>query len=117
MSYNLTESQKDLVRWLAKEVRAKRLSEEFWVYWVSEGGGFIGEYEGGGKHPSLTQGALDALTLSDLIYSERHFESHGESSRRCVLLGKAFEAVDSNFGGLDTSTAKQTSSQVDVVNP
>jgi hypothetical protein len=65
MSYNLIESQKDLVRWLVQEVRAKRLSEGFWVYWVSEGGGFIGEYEGG-KHHSIAQGALDALTISNL---------------------------------------------------
>ena len=114
MSYNLTESQKDLVRWLVQEVRAERLSDEFWVYWVSERGGFIGEYEGGDKHHSLTQGALDALTISGLIHSERHFESHGESSRRCVLLGKAFEAIDSNFGARDMSTVKEPSPRVDV---
>jgi TIR domain len=112
MSYNLTESQKDLVRWLVREVRAKRLSEEFWVYWVSEGGGFIGEYEGG-KHHSITQGALDALTISNLIHSEPHFESFGESSRRCVLLGRVFEAVDSDFGTVDTPLVQRLSTRAD----
>jgi hypothetical protein len=34
--YNLTDGQKDLVRWMVQEVRAGKLPEEFWVHWVSD---------------------------------------------------------------------------------
>ena len=100
LAYNLTDSQKDLLRKLVQEVRAGNLPEEFWVYWVSETPvGRVGEYEGG-HPPPVTQGALDALTASDLILSEPHYEPHGESSRKCTLMGNAYTAVDSDFDAM-----------------
>jgi hypothetical protein len=67
--YNLTESQKDIVRWMVRENRAGKLPEEFWVYWVSDTPeGMFGEYEE--EPPSVTQGTLDALAASDLILNE-----------------------------------------------
>jgi hypothetical protein len=98
VSYNLTDGQKDLLRKIVQEVRAGNLPEEFWVYWVDEvPEGVFGEYVG--EHPPpVTQGALDALTYADLILSKPNYQQHGESSRKCTLLGNAFTAVDSNFG-------------------
>ncbi len=109
MPYNLTDAQKDLLRRLVKEVRDGNLPEEFWVYWVSETPvGMFAEYEG--EHPPpVTQGALDALAHADLILSERHYEPHGESSRKCTLLGNAFAAVDSDFDNRRLQYAESTS--------
>ncbi len=66
MPYNLNEGQKDLLRWMVQENRAGKLSEEHWVYWVSETpeGTLI---ERQGEHPPVTQGALDALSASGLV--------------------------------------------------
>ncbi len=101
MPYNLTESQKDIVRWMVREVRAGKLPEEFWVYWVSDiPEGILAEYEG--EHPPVTQGGLDALAASDLILSKPHNESHGGGSRKCTVLGNAFAAVDSDFDAPET---------------
>ena len=97
MPYNLTEGQKDLLRKIVQEVRTGNLPEEFSVLWVADSPiGIFAEYEG--EHPPpVTQGALDALAHSEMILSEPYFRQHGESSRKCTLLGNAFTAVDSNF--------------------
>ncbi len=113
MPYNLTDGQKDLLRKLVQEVRAGHLSEEFWVHWISDTPlGIFAEYEG--EHPPVTKGALDALTASDLMLSELHFEPHGESSRKCTLMDNAFAAVDSDFDAPDTSFTTQLTPLADV---
>ncbi len=115
MPYNLTEGQKNLVRWMVQEVRAGKLPEEFWVYWVAETPeGMLVEYEE--EYPSVTQGALDALAASDLILSQPHFRQHGESSRKCTLMGNAFAAVDSDFDAPDTSFVTQLTPLADTTN-
>ncbi len=38
MSYNLTNSQKELIRWLVGQKRAGNLSDEFLVIWTLDGG-------------------------------------------------------------------------------
>jgi hypothetical protein len=110
MGYNLTDKQKDLLRWMVQQVRAGNLPEEFYVVWAMEGGlisGFVG------KHPVITRGALDALANAGLLLCAGNFEtttsvsgsktrpstSHRqrEMNRRCTITAKAFEAVDSDF--------------------
>jgi uncharacterized protein (TIGR02391 family) len=114
--YNLTEGQKELMRSLVQEVRAGNLPEEFSVLWVAESPvGMIVEHEGGDA-PQVTQGALDALTDSNLIISEPHYRSHGESSRTCTLVGNAFAAVDSDFDAPDTSFVTQLTPLADITN-
>ena len=61
MGYNLTDSQKQLLRWLVQQIRDGKLPEEFHVVW-SWGGAMLVEFEG--DHPGITRGALDALALS-----------------------------------------------------
>lgn len=116
MPYNLTEEHKELMRRLVHEVRAGNLPDEFWVYWVDETPvGSFAAYEG--EHPpAVTQGALDALTASDLILSEPHYRSHGESSRKCTLMGNAYSAVDSDFDAPDTSFVTQLTPLADITN-
>ena len=116
MPYNLTDEQKYLLRELVQEVRAGNLPEEFWVLWVADTPvGKLAEYEG--EHaPQVTQGALDALAASDLILSEPHYRQHGESSRRCTLMGNAFAAVDSDFDAPDTSFVTQLTPLADITN-
>ena len=41
MSYNLTEAQKDLGRWIVQEIRAQNLPEEFIVVWLDDEGTVI----------------------------------------------------------------------------
>ena len=38
MTYNLTDNQKDLLKWLVEQVRAGSLSEEFLAIWTLAGG-------------------------------------------------------------------------------
>jgi hypothetical protein len=110
LPYNLTDDQKDLVRWMVQEYRAGKLPEEFRVGW-SKGGGSIMEYPS--DHPEVSQGALDALHETQLVVSDINLETklskygsskrpkvretRSERSRRCRLTARAFEGVDSDF--------------------
>jgi hypothetical protein len=99
-----------------QEVKAGNLPEEFWVYWISDTSvGMLEEYDGENP-PQVTKGALDALTASGLILSERHSEAHGGGSRRCTLVGSAFAAVDSDFDAPDTSFVTQLTPLADITN-
>lgn len=95
--YNLTEKQKETLRWIVQEVREGNLTEEFsFLYLASDDIRFIGKSIGKGVpiHPPITDGILRALMSSGLVLmstSDRGNKVH------CTLLGKAFEAVDSNF--------------------
>lgn len=115
--YNLTDSQKTVLRWLVQEVRAGRINEEFKIYWdysyhspdqpIPQAG--LLDYDGVlEQSPEITMGALDALAANNLILCEASFanrKSNGshETKRRCTLQGRAYEAVDTNFDAPDTS--------------
>ena len=64
MSCNLTDSQKDLVRWLVEQKRAGNLPEEFSVLWMPHGGQIPGLME---TQPPITKGALDALASAEML--------------------------------------------------
>jgi len=104
MNYNLTESQKSLIKWIVQEVGNGHLPEEFFVAWVMGGKGYIiSEYQGDESNlPEITPGLLDALAASDMLLCEIRYEftrsgRQYESSRRCVVRQKAYEAVESDF--------------------
>lgn len=109
MGYNLTEHQKDLLRWLVQQVRDEKLPEEFYVVWLM-GKGAISEFRG--EHPEITKGSLDALASANLILCTPNYKTttsttgktrpkttyrEAEINRRCTLTGSVYEAVDSNF--------------------
>lgn len=124
MSYNLTASQKDLIKWIVQQVRDGSLPEEFTVSWVMGGRGYrIHEYRGEEDAlPEITKGLLDALQAADMLLCEPHLNvPRGtgrpyESSRTCVLREKANQAVDSDFSAPDTSFVAHLTPLADVTN-
>lgn len=92
-SYNLTNNQKKIITWIVQEIRSQNLPEEFLVVFTFNGVSFSG-YQG--KLPlDISAGALEALDRADLIIF-KHLSKRPEY--KCIVLGKAYEAVDSNFG-------------------
>jgi len=123
--YNLTNSHKDLVKWLVRTVRQRKLTEEFVIYWdYSFTSTFrkiaISNYSGSEEElPEITKGALDSLKENELIwceisYASRREGSQHESSRRCTLTGRAYEAVDTDFNAPDTSFIKYLTPLADI---
>lgn len=129
MPYNLTEGQKNLVRWMVQENRAGNLPNEFSILWTT-GDSIIAQYEG--DQPELIRGDLDAIDSADLVISDVSYdiktsrygsskrpkfrERQVERSRRCRLTAKAYEAVDSGFDTPDTSFITQLTPLADVTN-
>lgn len=129
MAYNLTDPQKDLLRWMVEENRAGRLPDEFRVHWMI---GAILEYQGQGDQPEITPGALDALEAAGLLIGTpsiqtktsqsgstkkpKFTESQSESSRRVVITARAAEAVASDFDAPDESFMTQLTPLSDTSN-
>jgi hypothetical protein len=127
MSYNLTDSQKDLAKWFVEKVRNKVLPEEFYVVWLNDTGRII-DFKG--EHPIVTKGMLDALSAADLLIcvpdyktttSQSGSRAHPnlsyqqrEVNRRCTLTGKSYEAVNSNFKAPDTSFVTHLTPLADI---
>jgi hypothetical protein len=127
--YNLTEKQKDLLRWLVEQVRADRLPEEFYLIWTGNGGAIISTPNDleDDRPSNIAKGALQALEAEDLIHQDiRHktksktsntgkiTQRQRESGRHIALTGNAYEAVDSDFDAPDTSFVKYLSPLEDV---
>lgn len=93
--YNLTANQKEILRWIVKNVREKNLDEEFTFVQTLTGAviftyGCTKEFS---SLPNLSVGALKALMESDLLL----VDVSNQRDVHCTLLGKSYEAVDSNF--------------------
>lgn len=93
-NYNITDNQKKIITWIVQEIRNQTLPEEFLMVFTFNGIG-ISDYRGQVPAPDISTGALEALDKADLII----FKSLGRQAQyQCTVLGKAYEAVDSNFG-------------------
>lgn len=125
--YNLTDSQKALLRWLVQEVRASRLGEEFVIFWFWDSSqatlqaGFLNyDAQALEQAPEITMGALDALAANNLILYKatpgtgKPGSSH-DRNWRCTLQGRAYEAVDKDFNAPDTSFIKYLTPLGDVI--
>lgn len=124
--YNLTNNQKELVKWLVRTVREGNLTEEFTIAWFSSSDSLspdalINNYSGSEEElpEIITKGALDSLKENELIwceisYASRREGSQYESNRRCTLTGKAYEAVDADFNVPDTSFIKYLTPLADI---
>jgi hypothetical protein len=111
--YNLTPSQKDLLKWLVARVRDEKMPEEFSFMW-GQNGTFL-HHEGLQNFlqvDGVTQGALDALAANGLLHMRT--SSDGFGTRDCTLTGKAYEAVDTNFAAPDTSFVRHLTPLADV---
>jgi hypothetical protein len=96
-TYNLTDTQKERLKWIVSKVRAGKLNEEeIWVIWSMQGTSLV-KYQG--HVPEIRNTTLDALENNGcLICSQK-----GEDEYKCALTSRAFEAIDSNFGAPDLS--------------
>jgi len=121
--YNLTPGQKDLLRWLVQQVLDGNLPEEFILVWIESDIVDILDFNGAAI-PNMTKGALDALAAADLILCDISYETkvsksgarQAERNRRYTLLGKAYEAVASDFSAPDVSFVKHLTPLADVTN-
>lgn len=107
--YNLTSSQKDLLQRLVQKVRAGDIPEEFFIH-RTNGKNFIGGnslYLSSSKNIEITQLEQDEFVANDLFRC---------TGRQCLLTGKAYEAVDTNFNAPDTSFVKHLTPLADITN-
>ena len=112
--YNLTPDQKTLLRTLVASVKAKQIPEEFVFTW-GDNGGFL-HYPGAKAMlpiPGVTAGALEALAESKLIHIRTQVAGPFQL-KNCTLLGKAYEAVDSDFNAPDTSFVRHLTPLSDI---
>ena len=93
-NYNITDNQKKIITWIVQEIRRQNLPEEFFVVFTFNGVSISGN-QGKLPLPDISAGALEALDRADLIIF-KHLSR--PSQYECTVLGKAYEAVDSNFG-------------------
>ena len=112
--YNLTPSQKDLLRSLVDKVKSKQMPEEFTFMWGTNGG-FLHYAGAPGFYPTpdVTQGALDALAANQLLHI-RTDPDDKFGARHCTITGKAYEAVESDFGAPDTSFVRHLTPLADI---
>ncbi len=109
--YNLTDSQKDLLRSIVKRVRDGKLGEEFTIFWTMRGPRFHDRRSTPAN--GFTRGKLEALETAELIQCK----NGPEGSYTCItLLGRAYSAVDSGFDEPDTSFVRHLSPLADVTN-
>jgi hypothetical protein len=123
--YNLTSSQKFLLRWFVKQVNQGHLPEEFIVSWTMHGSS-IARYTGEELLPEIAKGAIQILQKEGLIWCEivpTHTRFvHGTLSvtdgntLQCTLTNKAYEAVDTNFNSPDTYFVNHITQQADITN-
>ncbi|MGQ4647869.1 TIGR02391 family protein [Lyngbya aestuarii] len=106
--YNLTPTQKDLLRWFVQQVNQGHLSEEFIISRLLHGPSISGY---SGTLPDMKKGAIQALHAEGLL----QYEDLGNVDR-CTLTGKAYEAVDNNFSAPDTSFVKHLTPLADITN-
>jgi len=114
MGYNLTNNQQDLLRWIVEQVRNGSLPEEFVVTWIVDAPK-VGDLQGDGV-PSIKPGMLDALAAVGMLVCTpfRSPYSDAITDTRCTLTGRAYDAVDTNFGAPDTSFVTHLTPLADV---
>jgi hypothetical protein len=112
MPVELTDDEKELIKWFVQETGAGRLAQEFHVVWTFGGEGALSKTDFmGNDYPSVTKLTLDALQKAGLLTCTPNIKRtktsakkyrkpmyhHRETHRRCVLTRKAYEAAISNF--------------------
>lgn len=94
---NLTETQKNLLRWLVEQVRSGMLNEEEIRFtWSFNRTSLVG-YKG--NVPEVKTTTLDALQSSGCLLCNKSFQHQ----YKCALTSRAYEAVASNFGAPNLS--------------
>lgn len=112
MAYNLTDSQKELLRAIVRAVRGGDIEEEFVIAWADDGP-IINEavQDKLSFLDNLTGGKLDALVRAGLIHT-----SQRDYFTSVNLLGNAYDAVDRDFDSPDTSFIQYLTPLADTTN-
>ena len=126
--YNLTPAQKDLLKFVVKEVKDGNLDEEFYIVWLLNGECMV--WCEGAKdsrsYSGITRGAIDALAAEHLIrcdveykteiseFGGRTSHQQRENSRLITITAKGYEAVATDFGAPDTSFIRHITPLSDV---
>jgi len=93
VNMTLTENQKNLLRWIVKEVRAGNLKEDsIWYIRTLTDYGWV-DYKGSDSWPPVTFATFDILEE----YGYIKWQQKSQHQYKGTLTGKAYEAVDSNF--------------------
>jgi hypothetical protein len=99
VNMTLTENQKNLLRWIVKEVRAGNLKEDsIWYITTLTDCGWV-DYKGSDSWPPVTFSTFDILEKYDYVI----WQQKSQNQYKGALTGKAYEAVDSNFDEPDRS--------------
>jgi len=126
--YNLTDTQKELLRSIVTEIRDGSMPEEFYVFWDVEGDAYLhwDGCDGFRKYDGMTRARLDSLQAEHLIrcqieYSVSHStfggstrENRHESSRVVSITAKGYEAVENKFDAPDTSFVRHLTPLADI---
>jgi nucleoside phosphorylase len=103
MSYNLTESQKDIVRWLVQQTSEGNLPEDLSVTWTQVGALILGFKGSRNDIPTIPKTTLMALENAGMIVKA---VSDRGTDWTCTLTGEAYEAVASNFGATEEAESR-----------
>lgn len=102
VNMTLTENQKNLLRWIVKEVRAGNLKEDsIWYIRTLTDYGWV-DYKGSDSWPPVTFATFDILEE----YGYIKWQQKSQHQYKGTLTGKAYEAVDSNFAEPAISSQK-----------
>jgi len=112
--YNLTETQKQLLKEIVGLVQAGTINEEFDIYWHgNEAAGFIAMLvcvnKPGVTLSAVTKSGIAALGMSGLLSCQ------SDSPRQsCALTGEAYTAVETDFNAPDTSFLQYLTPLADI---
>jgi hypothetical protein len=99
VNMTLTENQKNLLRWIVKEVRAGNLKEDsIWYITTLTDCGWV-DYKGSDSWPPVKFSTFDILEKYDYVI----WQQKSQNQYKGALTGKAYETVDSNFDEPDRS--------------
>jgi hypothetical protein len=95
---NLTDPEKELLRFIVSGIRAKNLKEEFILAWGTNGPvvGFK-DNEGWLPFPSITKARIAALEREGMICLRTSSAADGEHAVYISITQAGYEAVDSQF--------------------
>jgi hypothetical protein len=125
MTYNLTKKQKEICRWLVGEYKKGKLPDEFFIDLFNKPGMIFvnrNQLKFSTEQPKITKGIIVALGKANMVISkpiissDRAYLPRREMGIEVVLLGRLFEAVDSDFDSPDTSFTQQLSILADINN-
>lgn len=111
--YNLSENQKEALRWIVQKIYEQQLGEEFeCVFLLDEK---VARFKGLGEEITedipITKSVLKALNASELLL----IEQKEKFLWSCVLLNNAYSAVGSNFEEISSPSATYLSMMFYIV--